>query len=188
MVKLNNGEKIHLIKRRHIFILILELLPFFFFSFALILAVIILPFFVEEPSWLSLVYEFVGEFNFWYFIYFICSVFIFVFWLVGIFLVSSYYLDCWAVTNQRTIHTELKGMFNRYMASIYHHRIQDVSVDIGGILKTYLNFGNLQIQTAGKFREFLFKQIADPYETKEVIMRAQKEFLKKRGRSNISTD
>ncbi len=183
MIELNKKEEIQTIKRKHILILILELIPLALFGLVLVVAMVLLPFAFEDPDWMSDLYNYFGQFNSLYFIYFLISLLFFLLWNIAFLLFSVYYLDCWIVTDQRTIHTELKGLFNRYISSIYHHRIQDVSVDVGGVLPTYFNFGDLQIQTAGNFREFIFKKIPEPYETKSVVMEAQKKFLKMKKRS-----
>ncbi len=161
----------------------LELLPVVFLFLLLLGLSSSLPFFFEEPEWMSEVYNYFGKFEPLYFIYFLITILFLLFWNVFFLIFSMYYLDCWIVTDQRTVHTELKGVFNRYVSSIYHHRIQDVSVDIGGILGTYFNFGDVQIQTAGKFRKFVFKMVPDPHETKTTILKAQKKFLKKKENS-----
>ncbi len=169
-----------LVKRRHPLLIKMEVFPLGSIFFITVLIMAAFPFVYQEPEWIESIYKYVGEFNFFYFCYFAITIVLLLFWQVIFMLFSNYYLDCWVVTNQRTIHTELMGLFRRYISSIYHHRIQDVSVDVKGVLATYLNYGDVQIQTAGKFREFLFRQVPDPYETKNKIMNAQKEFLRKR--------
>lgn len=182
MLKLNDKEKVRLVKRRHSFLLKLELLPLCGLFFLILFGMIIFPFFYREPEWFQVIYDYIGEFNAFYFFYFIAIIFLSFLWQVIFMIIASYYLDCWVVTNQRTIHTELMGLFRRYISSISHYRIQDVSVDVKGILGTYLNYGDVQIQTAGQFREFLFRQVPDPYETKNQILQAKNEFFTKRKR------
>ncbi len=181
MLKLNNQEKVLKAKRRHIFILIMSLIPFFFLILATLLFMLLLPFFYREPEIASTIYDYLGDFNLLFFIYFLLTLFLLILWKATFLVVSSYYFDCWIITNQRTIHTELKNLFSRYISSIHHHRIQDISVDVKGIFATHLNYGDLQIQTAGKFREFVFKQIPKPYKTKRDLMEAQKVFLRRKG-------
>jgi hypothetical protein len=45
-------------------------------------------------------------------------------------------------------------------------------------LPTIFHFGNLHIQTAGEFREFVMRQISDPEIVKQVIFEAQRDYLK----------
>ncbi len=181
MIKLNTEEKEILVKRRHIFVLYLKLTPFVFIAFIIFLSLIASFFiFKKEMEWINTVYEYVGDFSISFFVWFLVLIIILLVWCFLFFKISSYYLDCWVITNQRTIHTELKGLFSRYISSIYHHQIQDVSVDVKGLIPTYFNYGDLQIQTAGKFRQFVFKQIETPYKTKDILMDTQREYLKKK--------
>ncbi len=185
MIKLNNGEKIKAVKRKHILILKLELAPLIIFSLGILTAMILLPFFFNDSNWVSFIYEHLGDFNLFYYLYFLLFILLLFIWKIAFILIVGYYLDCWIITDQRTIHTELNGLFSRYISSIYHHRIQDVSVDVGGVLPTYLNYGNLQIQTAGKFREFLFRKIPEPYETKDILMKVQRDFMKRKKKKDV---
>ena len=98
---------------------------------------------------------------------------------IAVVIFINYYLDCWIITNERTISTELKTLFSRNVSSISHDKIQDITVEVKGFLQTFLKYGNLQIQTAGEFNKFIFKEIPEPYETKELLFKIQKEYDKK---------
>ena len=182
MITLREGEKIHLIKRRHQLILKLELLPGVFIFFVILVSMILL-LFVPLPSLPEQLIEFVPsllEFEIRELLLFSLSFLLLIFWQVIWLVITNYYLDSWIVTNKRTIHTELRGLFSRIVSSVPHDRIQDITIDIHGILPTVLRFGDLHIQTAGEFREFIFRQIPDPYKTKEIIFKARREFQKTR--------
>ena len=84
---------------------------------------------------------------------------------------TDYYLDVWLVTNQRVIDVEQLGLFHRRIASFRLDMIQDIKILVPGFLATFLKYGNLHIQTAGDFREFSIKNVADPYRLKEIIER-----------------
>ena len=84
---------------------------------------------------------------------------------------TDYYLDVWLVTNQRVIDVEQLGLFHRQIASFRLDLIQDIKILIPGFLATVLKYGNLHIQTAGDFREFKIKSVANPYRLKEIIER-----------------
>ncbi len=175
MFKLREGEKVLLIRQRHPIILKLKIFPFVLVFVAVILIALVLPFIsLDEPEWMSLIFEYTGSFNILFYLLFTSFLTLFLFWQCIFVVVVSYFFDCWIITNQRTIHTELRGLFSRYVSSIYHDRIQDVSVDVKGILPTYLNYGNLQVQTAGKFREFVFYDIPDPYKVKTILIDIQR--------------
>jgi len=54
-------------------------------------------------------------------------------------------------------------------------KIQDVTTDVRGVIPTFLNYGNLLIQTAGERERFIFRNVPDPYEIKDTIMKLQNE-------------
>lgn len=179
MITLNQDEKIHLFKRRHRIVLILELAPAFLFFFLIIIGMLFL-IFSSPLSWPKIFSSFVpalAQFNLSYLLLFFLSFSILILWLVMSLIFMNYYLDCWIVTNQRTAYFELKGLFSRVFCSVPHDKIQDISIDVHGILPTIFRFGDVQVQTAGGFREFVCRQIPDPYETKEIMFKAKREFL-----------
>ena len=180
MIKFRTGEKILLVKRRHRVVLTRNLFPELLIFFGVIILTVVM-FFIPFPSWPKLLTDFIpsfSEFEFRYLLLFFFSLILLVIWAIIFLVVANYYLDCWIVTNERTIHTELRGLFSRISSSINHDKIQDITVDVHGFFPTLLNFGDLYIQTAGEFRQFIFRQIPNPYETKDVIFKAQEEFLK----------
>lgn len=74
----------------------------------------------------------------------------------------DYELDFWVVTNYRIIANEQKGLFNRAFAEHLIERIQDVSSIQKGFLPTILNYGDVEIQTAGMDDKFTFNDVANP--------------------------
>ena len=89
--------------------------------------------------------------------------FLFHFWM-------DYYLDMWIITTERIIDIEQRGLFSREVAEIPIRQIQDVTLDIHGIVETLLKFGTIKIQTAGE-REFLIKNVPHLYEAKDLILK-----------------
>jgi len=88
---------------------------------------------------------------------------LFLFWM-------DYYLDMWIITDQRIITVEQKGLFRREISEIPLHRVQDITIEISGIIETFLKFGTIRIQTAGE-REFTIDDIPRLYEIKDIILR-----------------
>lgn len=78
-------------------------------------------------------------------------------------------LDVWIVTNYRIIAIEQKGMFSRNFAEHLIERIQDVSAHRKGILQTLLNYGDVEIQTAGEQERFIFNDVKKPEEIAKLI-------------------
>lgn len=83
---------------------------------------------------------------------------------------TDFYLDVLVVTDHRIINIEQKALFARETSSLHLDKIQDVSVEVFGILATFLSFGNLKIQTAGEMEEFIIKGIKDPDAIKQTIL------------------
>lgn len=180
MISLRQNEKVYLIKHRHRVVLMKSLSLEILIFGAIIIFIFLL--FSTPISWPNFLIKFIPsllEFEIRNLLLFFLSLLLLILWAIIFFIITDYYLDCWIVTNERTIHTKLRGLFNRISSSVNHDRIQDITIDIRGILPTILNYGNLSIQTAGEFRQFVFEQIPDPYKTRDIIFKAQKEYLKK---------
>jgi len=181
MIILEPDEKIYLINRRHKYVLLKMLIPEALI-FLIIAVFMILILFINLPAWPGWLINFLPPLallNLGYLLLFFFSLLLQIFWLIIFLTITNYYFDCWIVTNKRTIHTELKALFSRLLSSVSHDKIQDITVDVHGIFPTILRFGDLKIQTAGGFREFIFQDIPDPFKTKEIIFQAQKEFFKR---------
>lgn len=95
-------------------------------------------------------------------------------WLYIFLLWIDYYFDVWIITNERILNIEQKGLFVRHISEIEFSRIQDISTEVTGLMATILNFGDLYIQTASENERVTFRQVADPNQLKDEIMRLTK--------------
>lgn len=91
-------------------------------------------------------------------------------WLWIFLFIADFYLDAWIATNKRLMFVELRGLFRRESTSLDYRNIQDVSVSVRGIIPTFLDFGDVTIQSAGTYGSFVFRQVADPNGVKERIL------------------
>lgn len=175
MINIRKDEKILKIKRRHFIVILIEMMPLALFFFMGVIGMII-TFFVpfSFPEIITDIFPILLDIELRFFIFYFISIILLFLWQMGFVIFANYYLDCWIITNEKTIHTELKSIFSRTLSSVSHTKIQDITVNVNGILPTFLKYGNLQIQTAGSFQKFIFKQIPEPYKTKEIIFKAQK--------------
>ena len=103
--------------------------------------------------------------------------FFFALWLVVLLVLfvyqwTDYYLDVWVVTNKRLIDIEQKGFFTREMTTCPIEKIQDVSVEIDGVIATFFKFGIVHIHTAGERHDFSIQNARDPFAVKNAIMHA----------------
>ncbi len=179
MIKLREKEKVYSLKRRH-YLVLFKKLSVFKIIFLIIIILMGAVFFSSFPELLIETLPFLSSYNPEILILYFLSLMLLILWQSIFVTITDYYLDCWIITDQRAIHTELRSLFSRIFSSVPHSRIQDVTVDVKGIIPTFLNYGDLQIQTAGKFQEFTFKQIPFPYKAKETIFKAQKEYYRKK--------
>jgi uncharacterized membrane protein YdbT with pleckstrin-like domain len=181
MITFRENEKIHLIRRRHKFVLWKGAFPMFLvFLIIMVLGTVLLFSSVCWPDWMIDFLPGLAGISLKSFLLFTLSLLFLIFWVALFVAIATYYLDCWIVTSERTIHTELKSLFNRVLSTVQHDRIQDITVEVRGILPTFFRYGDLHIQTAGGFRSFVFREVPEPHQTKEIIFKAQSEFLERR--------
>lgn len=74
----------------------------------------------------------------------------------------DYYLDIWVVTSKRVLSIEQTGLFARTVSELRLYRIQDVTSTVNGFAHTILDYGDMEIQTAGEKTRFIFEQIPHP--------------------------
>ncbi len=94
---------------------------------------------------------------------------IFILWMIGFVLWTDYYLDTWIVTSDKVINVEQKGLFRREISILHIDKIQDVTSDVRGAIKTFINYGDVKVQTAGKQNDFIIRNVADPDTIREKL-------------------
>lgn len=117
---------------------------------------------------------------------FLENLFAMIVWILFFLVWIDYYFDVWIVTNKRVVNVEQKGLFSREVSELEFEKIQDVTTEVLGIIPTFLNYGNVCIQTAGEKEHFTFADVADPYRIKDLIMNLQKE-LQRKERSDLGS-
>ena len=159
-------ENVLLLLRRHWFVLFLQCLGFFFIGFI----PIVLYFLLNK-------YVFLSTPNLRGY-YFLIVIIFYLFWWYGLFYaITMYLLDIWIVTDHRIIDSEQHGFFKRTTAEIHLSKIQDVSVVISGVIPTFLDYGNLEVQSAGASEKFFFKEIPHPNSVRDTITEAHNRFI-----------
>jgi len=158
------GEQIILVVRRHWFNIFENMFTIFVMIFLLVGSYLFLPLlfpaFTETP--------FNGLFLF------LENLFALITWIFFFLLWIDYYFDVWIITNKRVVNVEQKGLFNREVSELELERIQDITTDVKGVIPTFLNYGDVYVQTAGKTERFDFADVPDPYGIKDIIMNLQK--------------
>lgn len=165
MIKLNENEYIISVSRRYWFILFSKFLTGLFLFILPAFIYLLWSFATPLTPLSSWPIETIAPF----FIFGIAIYYLFL-WLYFCIVFLDYYLDIWIVTNMRILDIEQKGLFNREIAECYISKIQDLTVEIKGIIPTFLNYGDLRIQTAAEKREFVFQEIENPNKIKNIIL------------------
>jgi uncharacterized membrane protein YdbT with pleckstrin-like domain len=165
----DEGEKIIKLIHRHWFNI--------FKHFALILAMvaIIVGIFFYLPALLPQAFQ---DRDMYALLLFIENTFMVFIWLYVFFIWIDYYFDIWIITDKRIVNIEQKGLFVRSVSELKYEKIQDVTTEVKGVIPTFLNYGDVFVQTAAEKERFVFRQVPDPNRIKNLIMNLQKDIEK----------
>jgi hypothetical protein len=166
------GEKIMLTLRRHWFVLFLIVARFVLFAVIPVLIFIFLYF--EEPEILE------GDISTPLLIL-SCSLYYLFIWMFLFNNFIDYYLDVWVVTTERIINIEQKNLFSRTISEKNLDRMQDITSEVKGILKTFLNYGTIYIQTAGTTERFIFKDVPNAPQVTQQILKIVEDYRRRYG-------
>jgi len=157
MIHLRQNEKILMVLHRHWIVVVAKIAAIIFiFLFSLI----IIPLLISMDF---LVAELVGPALFFFVVYLmLILLMIFLVWI-------NYYLDSWIITTDRVIDIDQKSLFYREVSEFMLDRVEDVTVEVPGILATFLHYGNIRIQTAGE-KPFTIYDVSHIYEAKRIIL------------------
>lgn len=165
-IQLEADEEILVQTRRHWFIVVSQLFSLFVAAFVPLLLLWLAPFLTNQ----------LVEFDLSQ--YWNPAIFVYCLWLLflwyGIFSIwTNYYLDVLTVTDRRIIMINQKGFFWRNNSSFRHERLQDINVEVNGILATLLDFGDIRAETAGAGPEELYATgLPKPRDIKTTILTA----------------
>ena len=175
MIDIQPGEKVVLEVRRHWYVLIIEtlFLSLFFISPFITLCIALFGGIPISPE----------AFALWIFV---SSGWFLLGWVLFFVIWTNYYLDVWIVTDRKIIDVEQHRLFSRDISEFGLDRIQNITIEVSGILPTMLHFGNIHVETAGESRKFIIKYVPHPDKVKDVIFKQHEEFMKSRmGRSSL---
>lgn len=106
-------------------------------------------------------------------------------WLLAVYIISAilwlcrhlyaYFNSVSVLTSQRILNIDQRGFFVRRITEAELSRIQDVSTEIKGVFPTIFGFGNVAIRTASKDTLIELRNISDPYEVQQAIVRSLKD-------------
>lgn len=172
-IEIGNGEEMIIRVRRHWFYLaaqlsvplILALLP---------LAIPFLPGFLTTlPIDLPNLAAYAPVFVFFY------AAWLLFFWMLAFNIWTQHYLDILVLTNERVIVIDQKGLFFRNVASFRLERLQDIYVEVNGLIATFFDYGTVHAETAGHGdEEFRALYVPRPRDLKALILNAADKLIR----------
>lgn len=162
MIEIDSNEKILRIVRRHWFVLLGEISAL---VFMIAIPVVLLA--LAALAGVDRAISFEGNESVAG--AFLLFAWILIVWMFAWHIWTDYYLDVLIITDKRVFDIEQHGLFRRESSAFRIDRIQNVTVNVKGIIQTFLDFGTITIETAGEREEFVATCIAKPYEIKKFL-------------------
>jgi len=103
----------------------------------------------------------------------VASVIFLIFYFLGRWFV--YTSDIFILTNQRIINIDQRGFFTRRVSEAELENIQNVTYEIKGPIRSFLNFGEIIISTAGNTPGLTLSNVENPHFIQEKIVSLRKE-------------
>lgn len=116
------------------------------------------------------------------------SIYLMFIWLFFFNNFLDYYLDVWIVSSERIINIEQRNLFFRSVSEKNLDRMQDITSEVKGFLPTFLNYGNIYIQTAGTQERFVFKDVPNAPEVTQEIIKIVQEYKQRHGLSSLDEE
>lgn len=88
----------------------------------------------------------------------------------------DYYYDVWIITDRRLIDVEQKGFFTHLVSELTLDKIQDVSIEIKGMIPSMFNFGNINVQTAAEVEKFSLEKIPAPNQVEALLLQTLRKY------------
>ncbi len=174
-IKLEPDEKILHIAHKHWFVFFVQALSILIIALAPLVAWFTVLFFAKQhmPNLVTEIQQYTP------YLLYLYSFWLLICWMMLAHLWVTYYLDIWVVTNRRVIVINQKALFRRRIGSFRLERLQDLNIEINGILATLLRYGTIEAETAGENNENTFKTkyLPNPRELKAIILKAADDLM-----------
>lgn len=116
------------------------------------------------PNWLN------GEISYPLIVLTVSGYILFI-WLFFFFSFIDYYLDIWIITDERIIDVRQEGFFSRVVSELKLFQVQDVTSEMQGLFQFVFRYGDVHVQTAAETQRFVFSQIPNPEEVRDMIIK-----------------
>jgi len=87
----------------------------------------------------------------------------------------SWYFNVNIITDERIIDIDFYNLIYKEISDAEIEEIQDVTLTMGGVIRTIFNFGTILIQTAAEKTQFEFEDVPNPALVIQVLKRMQLE-------------
>ncbi len=169
-IKLEEDEKIIKIINKHWFVVVSHALSIIIVALAPAIAWVIIGSLTQQVT--TSIHINLSD----YFIYFIFfySLWLLINWMTFAHIWTTYHLDIWVITDRRVIVIDQISLFRRSIGSFRLEKLQDVNIEINGIIATFLNYGTVECETASGSHKAEFKtsNLPDPRAIKSIILEA----------------
>ncbi len=169
MIELEPGEFIIGYLRKHWIRFVFQILPH--------IIVAVIPLFMFTTGFGARVVS-GGAKNFVFF----CAIVWLLLWVHVFWRWTLFYLNVWVLTNHRIVSAEQHYFFSRHVSTLELEHIQDITIEMNGVIETVIGYGTIRVQTAGELQEFVIDDAAHPEDYKQKIYEAQRMALEIHGR------
>lgn len=169
-IKLEEDEKILKIVRKHWWIIATRTIAAIILAMTPLLALTAGLSIIPGTVFSDLITTYAKELTFLYFAWLLIN------WMLLANFWTDHYLDLWAITSRRIVSIDQRGFFHRFLSSFRLERLQDMNIEVKGVIPTLLNYGTIEAQTAGgSNEEFQTNYMPDPRGLKALIINAADE-------------
>lgn len=151
--KLESNEHIVVIARRHWFRpVIMTLILFFSLLLPLITSSVLISIPKDPQQYGNLTILSIVFILMW----------LFVIWNIAFVVWTNHFLDVLVVSNLQIIDIEQIGLWRREISTLQLTKVQDISSKTEGFISSLLDYGDLEIQSAGSLTNFIVKEVQRP--------------------------
>jgi hypothetical protein len=81
-----------------------------------------------------------------------------------------YYLSKQIITNERIVDITQRSLIHRTVSELHLNSIEDVTAETQGLASTFLDYGNVYVQTAAETERFVFDNVPNPGLVEKTIL------------------
>lgn len=87
----------------------------------------------------------------------------------------SWFFNVYIITDERVIDVDFYNLIYKEISDTKLDKIQDVTYTMGGVIRTFFDYGDVMIQTAGTVNNFEFLAVPNPAEVSKILQELRTE-------------